>query len=223
MDRPRLGLLVLATAFVVGIIVTMVRPWERAPEEPESPYDLTAQMMAIMEKDDGRCAAIVNGSVVPLAQVRAYEVALRAGHYPSESGKLPWATAADYLEQLIDNELLYQEAQRRGLAMTDDQLRTTVERMKTAADEEVAVARRGPSPVPSALRAIVRSYGRATVGSNPALLESLRRAYAIGKLRVELAHNGGSPMPDFTESEVAAQVLLDQLRAEATIEVLIRP
>ncbi len=120
------------------------------------------------------------------------------------------------LGQLIENELLVQEAQKRGLWPDNAQIKEAAARsvasLKTLSEEELAGTRE---------LYLAQGVDPDNLASDARFLEAQARGLAIGNLRRDLwdQDSGAVPLPSGQDPRLAALVLT--LWEDATIEVLI--
>lgn len=219
---------VLAVALVTAVVLAMVRPWDgnddaAAADEPE----LYARAIALIENGGGEAAATVNGEPIPLAKVKAYNLFLQQGHGPmSAEQELPYATTREYLDMLIDNELLYQEATRRGLVPSDAEVREYTLQMKDGLTTVIAEESEAGKELGRTMQSVEgTSFDLATFESNPIILDGVRFMMAIGALHTQIIDAALPDQHDRSRDamEAAVQEVVNQLRAVATIEVLVQP
>ncbi|HMO54439.1 MAG TPA: hypothetical protein PJ994_08050, partial [Tepidiformaceae bacterium] len=122
-------------------------------------------------------------------------------------GRVSSITVQDFLEELVDTELLYQEATRGGLVPSDDEVLASARQTKAALQEAL---RTSDDSASSALRAMFAElegtpYHLDVYDSSPVILESMRRSIAVSHLRVQI---GGAAQGE--EREMAdIEVLVD--------------
>lgn len=219
---------VLAMVLVVAVVLGIARPWDEsddagAADEPE----LYARAIALVENSGGDTAATVNGEPIPLAKVKAYNLFVQEGHGPmSAEQELPYATTGEYLDMLIDNELLYQEAKRQDLNPSEDEVLNFAQQSK----DSLATTAANGSPLGQELAIALASvdgtsFDLDTYDTDPAMRDAFRRTLTIGMLRTQIID---AALPDVQNRsrdamEAAVQEVVDQLRAAATIQVLVQP
>ncbi|MCC7366133.1 MAG: SurA N-terminal domain-containing protein [Dehalococcoidia bacterium] len=202
-----------ALALGAGLVAWQLQAGAQDPE----PY---REAILELSDDPSAVAATVNGRPIPAAKLDAFAVLQRAGSTFGE-GAAATMTPDEVLDQLIENELMFQEAERRGLVPSQDEVvayaRETEEGLKAVMAEDSDDGKRVRD-----LFEQVRGtdYWIDNYDSSPLLLDGFRRTMAIGKLRVEVESE--VPMADReNRDKVVAHVdsFVDELRAAATIEI----
>ena len=179
--------------------------------------------VAELSKDDGAVVAVVNGVAVPEAKVRAFLVfqSARTGVGGSE---LPWASIAEYVDMLIENELMFQEAERRGLVPADEDVLSQARMQK----EGLLEFMRQDTSDARELRALfdqIRDtpYHVDVYDSSPVMLDGMQRTMAIGLLRNELMQALPAEVrADPAKREAAFKAYAAELRAAADVNVLLK-
>ncbi len=115
-------------------------------EEPKEPVNTTPDTAVSAEREPiggiaAEAAAIVNGSVIPLKTYNAQVQAI-IQQYTSQGVNFQDAQLADLkikvLENLIDQELLYQDALAKGLTISDEAVNVQLEAVKGQFPDEAA-------------------------------------------------------------------------------------
>lgn len=183
-----------------------------------------AEAVDALENDSGEAAAVVNGSEIPLAKVHAFAVLRNATGF--ESTVPQDITQAEYLDQLIDTELLYQEAVRRQLEPSDDEVLA----LATATKQGLAGLVASDSEQGNDLRRVFEAiegtdYHYEAYDSAPVMLDGFRQQIAVNALREQLLADAGFEQgsPERNDREAVEAVVneyANSLRATADIEIL---
>lgn len=212
MKRKPLELGLLTAALVADGLLGIARPWEDGDSTFADEAELYARAIALVENNDG---------------VKAYNLFLQEGHGPlSETQELPSATTGAYLDMLVDNELLYQEATRQGLSSSDDEVLTFAQQSKAALAAVAAGGSQLGDELAVALASVAgTSFDLETYDTNPEMLDAFRRTPTVGMLRTQIVD---AALPDSNARsseamEAAVQEVVGQLRADAAIEVFVQP
>lgn len=170
-----------------------------------------------LQADDGRAAAYVDGVAIPEAHLRAFLI-LSSTRF-GESGQP--ASVDDYLDQLIEQELLYAEAQRRGLDPSESEV--------TQLAKATKVGLEGLLAEDSALAADLRNVFAQVQGTpyhvdvydtSPVMLDSFRRQLAINSLREQvLADLSPADRSDSAKREARIDQFVADLRRGADIKI----
>jgi len=216
---------------VIGVVLALaaaailiVQGAEGSPsDDPEEKGELYRTAADLLE-DDSEVAAYVNGRPIPMSMLNAYDLLLRQGHGPfGPEQELPFDNLDAFLSMLIDMELLYQEAERRGLAPSDDEvvgaIRQIQQELNSILRDDTKLAREIRTAVESVAGT---SFDIDTLDSNPVALEAYRKVMAIGALREQLLDTVETreELLEPGKGEALVRELLEQLRASAKIEVV---
>ncbi|HMO95081.1 MAG TPA: SurA N-terminal domain-containing protein [Tepidiformaceae bacterium] len=208
-----LGSFALLGALVAALAVGLRQPGDAGASD----FQQLREAIARAEARSGEAAANVNGVEIPVSKLEAFAIARYTQGIGTE-GRVSSMTVQDFLEELIDTELLYQEATRRGLVPSDDEVLASARQTKAALQEAL---RTSDDSASSALRAMFAElegtpYHLDVYDSSPVILESMRRSIAVSHLRVQI---GGAAQGE--EREVLVAAFVDSLREMADIEVLV--
>lgn len=221
----RYSLLIIGVAFALAAAAILIVQGVEgsSADDPEEKAELYRSAADLLE-EDGEVAAYVNGRPIPMSMVNAHDLLLRQGHGPlGPEQELPFDDLDEFLSMLIDMELLYQEAERRGLVPPEDEAVASVRQIK----ETLTGMMRNDTKLGRELRTAVESvagtsFDLDTLDSNPVVLEAYRKVMAIGALREQLLDTVETREEPFDpeKGESLVQELLEQLRASAKIEVV---
>lgn len=211
------AVVVVALALVGGLLL-----WRSGSAESHASTPFR-DAVSILTADSGEVAATVNGREIPLARLDAYAVlSSGAGPRPGQ-GELPLYTREQYLELAIDNELLYQEALRRGYGPSEAE----VLEFARATKDSLWAAMKEDSEGAKILREVFRQvegtdYHVDAYDSSPVMLEAFRQQLATNELRVEII----SALPesdrnDLAKREEAVAAFVSTLRASADINIVV--
>jgi len=164
-------------------------------------------------------AAVVDGQAIPMSKILAHRVLMAAG---SDFGYQDGLDDQAYLDVLIDNQVLYQEAVRRGLMPSDEEVKAQALAQKKGLQEFI----RGDSPDAEKLRAQFAQvkgtpYDLDTYDLSSVILDGVRQSIAINAIRVQIIQTlprseQGSPE---AVGKAVAGVIAD-LRAKADVHVV---
>lgn len=163
-------------------------------------------------------AAVVNGAEIPLARVKQAQLfsQVLGGPAEEELGSGPVA-----LETLIRDELLYQEAVRRGLKPGAAEVKAEVLRAQQAMRDYLSSP--GADPKLKEMQATLAGTGFSVeeYDTSAAVFAVFERSVAIAALRAQFI--AGIPEENRTQAVVESRVaaLYQQLRSSAAIEILI--
>jgi hypothetical protein len=216
LSAPRLWL--FAGLAIIGVATAAA--WAISRDSAEA-TDLQALRDAVarLSQDDGTAAAVVNGTSIPVARIEAFAIARTAASVATNK-EVAELSLPQYVRGLIDNELLFQEAERRGLSPTDDEVKNTAVQTKAGLlqvlEEDTEAGR------------IARSMFKELEGTpfhvsvydtSPEILEMLRRSIAVSRLREEVFMVPESQRNDVKARENEVKELTAALRAQSDIEV----
>ncbi|MGE3420953.1 MAG: hypothetical protein AB7N24_02775 [Dehalococcoidia bacterium] len=186
-----------------GLVLLAVMTSGQASGADERPADLGIELAST--KADDSPAATANGEVISAARVYAY-LGLVAQNQRI-TGAEP-ATAREILDGLIDDELLYQEAVRRGLEASEEDAKAAVAQ---ARDES------GPAQMEFVLGYASQKAGQTvdadTYWAMPEVVSGFRHSLSVQALIEALSHGE----PAIRESAVAGEK--QRLRTEASITI----
>jgi len=171
--------------------------------------------------DASKPAATVNGAVIPLGKIRAFELLTTAPGGFERSR--PVDSMREYLELLIDEELLYQEAVRRGYDPSDDEVLKVAREMKAAGEQFLSE----DNPAAADLREVFKAvegtpYHLSVYDSSPEMLDAFRRQLATNNVRGDVTDRlSAAGRQDSVAVEKAVAEFVRELRKSATIEILI--
>ena len=195
---------VSAAALAVGLAALGAVAVQQARSADETPTDLARELTSV--GFDETPAATVNGQVISVGRVLAYEAL--AAQTARLTGTNPPARA-EIVQGLISDELLHQEALRRGLGASDAEVESAIE-----------AARAGSTPD---LMEFVLAYTSEATGQTldedtywdlPRTREGYRRSITVSRLVSELSGEAG---PQGRDAAVADET--DRLRSEAEITI----
>ncbi|MCL4231741.1 MAG: hypothetical protein KJ053_09175 [Dehalococcoidia bacterium] len=168
-----------------------------------------------LTRGDTGVVAVVNGQAIPASKLRAYQI-----FAPDFSGQSARLTAREYVDMLVDNELLYQEAARRGLVPDQDEVLETARSYREALSEGMSQDTGETRQIREYFAQIEGTeYHLDAFDTSPVMLDGFRRQIAVGKLRLSLmeAMDPGD-RNDLAKREEVVRGLIKQLRAASTIE-----
>lgn len=195
---------VISALFAVGLAGMGAIATRQAWSADETPSDLATELVSV--GIDESPAATVNGQAISVGRVRAYQ-SLGAQNLRL-TGQQP-RTAREILDGLISDELLYQEAVRRGLEVSAQ-----------SALEAIAEARAGTD---SKAMEFVLAYASQNSGQKldadlywamPEVLSAFRRSMTVQALLAAISRESSPPSRD---GLIAAETL--KLRQQAAITI----
>lgn len=199
--RRGTGLFVGACA--VALIIAAGLAGQTAAGSTKRPADLATELVS--SGSDQTPAAVVNGQPISAGRVRGYESL--ANQNRDITGQPPPSTQ-EILNGLIDDELLYQEAVRRGLQVSADDAAKAAQATRQTMDKQ---------QMEFVLAYAVQNSGRTldeqAYWSMPEVVEAYRRSLTVQALRLSL----GAADPSNRADAVTAEV--KRLRAAGSVTV----
>jgi len=192
-----------AAAGAVVLIIAAGVAGRTAAGSTKRPADLATELVS--SGSDQTPAAVVNGQPISAGRVRAYESL--ANQNRGITGQPPPSTQ-EILNGLIDDELLYQEAIRRGLQASLEDAAKAAEATRQSMDKpqmEFVLA--------YALQNSGRTLDEQAYWSMPEVVEAYRRSLTIQALRVTLGSADLSNRADAVAAEVK------RLRAAGSVTI----
>ncbi len=210
------ALIALICALILAAIMT------NGDEARADDLQIVREALAKAQSDTGAVAATVNGAEIPLARVEAFLIARNTPGIGKESG-VSEMSASDFLSEQIDNELFFQEAERRGLVPNDADVLLAAKQAK----EGLIAAMEGDDATARALRDMFQQlegspYHVSVYDSSPVILDTLRRSIAVSNLRAELFETLGPQSSDTAARDAAVDRLVADLRASSEVRIIAR-
>lgn len=198
----------------VGYVSRMVRAWLLRFVCLSLLFRAAVGQAADPAADD--VAARVNGTIIHRDAVRAVVQALADAQDTPPDGKQIEQLTRDALESLISFELLYQESQKRGVAVSDADIDADVSRTKArfadAAAYDSALQQRGLSAED------VRRDTRKTLAVNKVLEQTAWQNIDIPPAQVQRFYDENREQFRHAEEIRASHILLRADRDAATVE-----
>lgn len=175
--------------------------------------------IATLQQDPNTVIARVNGVDIPAAKVRAYGSLSEAGFGLDAAPKIP---ASQYLDGLIDNEVLYQEAVKEGFGPTNSAVHNLALQEKTGLQDLMAQDTADAAKLREAFAEVKGTpYGIDAYDTSPEMLDGFRHQLAVNALESHVI----SQLPVADQSNTAKrQAAIDSLtatlRSHATVEIL---
>lgn len=217
-SKLRIMLSMGSLAAVVAVVGGLL--WSSSTEDAgASQSELFGAAVAELGNDDGSVAATVNGVAIPAAKLRAFMVFNATGKQFGVSGQP--RSLEDYRDQLIEQELMYQEAVRRGLIPSDSEVlsfaSTTKGGLEQLLREDTSLAR----DLQGVFDQVKGTpYHLDAYDSSPQMLEAFRKQMAVGMLRNHLmASMSGETARDAESREAAFARFAADLRADAEVRI----
>ena len=186
----------LAALLVVGGIATTAA-FAQGPEG--LPERIAAIVRGFLGAQDGRVAATVNGRPITVDRLEL-EVSLRNAQGIN-------VTRADTLETLISDAVVFNEAERRGIKVSDSELASFVADQKALADAD---------PERQVYRyAAALGLSETTVWTHPPFVQTWREALTYGALKRSVL--GTVSQETLAAKEAEWATYLKSLRARAEI------
>lgn len=192
-----------AAAGAVVLIIAAGVAGRTAAGSTKRPADLATELVS--SGSDETPAAVVNGQPISAGRVRAYESL--ANQNRGITGQPPPSTQ-EILNGLIDDELLYQEAIRRGLQASLEDAAKAAEASRQSMDKQQM-----EFVLAYALQNSGRTLDEQAYWSMPEVVEAYRRSLTIQALRVTLGSADLSNRADAVAAEVK------RLRAAGSVTI----
>ncbi|MCA9823850.1 MAG: hypothetical protein KC482_05185 [Dehalococcoidia bacterium] len=211
-------LIVASVSLVLVAIVGLLYFTRSAGGERATPF---GDAISVLEGEPGDVVAVVDGTEISSAQVQAYLIlAAGPGPGPAQGVGAPF-TEAEYVDLLINNELLYQEALRRGHGPTDDEVMALAVQVK----DSLLEAMKANTSEASQLRDVFEqvegtAYHVDVYDSSPEMLDGFRRQIAINALRNEVIETlPPADRNNIDKREAAIDEFVASLRSVADIAI----
>jgi hypothetical protein len=210
--------LILALAVGTGAgIYLLQRPTTATPAQD------FGDAVAALENAGSETVAVVNGTPISMSKVKAYTVFKSTGRQLGDSR--PDKSIREYVDSLISDELLYQEAQRRGLIPEDDAVKAMASQTKTGLLElmkQDTEAARGLREIFDQVKGT--PYSIDVYDSSPAMLDSFRHVMAIGAARTSIGDElDASERQDRGKRDERVKRFVEDLRSSADVKVAALP
>lgn len=192
-----------AAAGAVVLIIAAGVAGRTAAGSTKRPADLATELVS--SGSDETPAAVVNGQPISAGRVRAYESL--ANQNRGITGQPPPSTQ-EILNGLIDDELLYQDAIRRGLQASLEDAAKAAEASRQSMDKQQM-----EFVLAYALQNSGRTLDEQAYWSMPEVVEAYRRSLTIQALRVTLGSADLSNRADAVAAEVK------RLRAAGSVTI----
>lgn len=165
-----------------------------------------------------KVAAVVNGTEIPLARVRQAQLFSQIVGGPAET---EMGSGSGALNAMIRDELLFQEAVRRGLQPDPGAVKSEVLRQQQAMRDLLA-SPNADAKIKEIQAALVSTgFGIDDYDKNPAVFAAFERSAAIAALRAQLV----ADLPETARSQASTEgrvgALYQQLRASADVRILV--
>ncbi len=186
--------------------------------EASKAQDYGAAVAELLKPDPGKLVT-VNGIEISKAKLDAYMVFRSTGRAFGETG--PDKTPDEYVEGLIEDELLFQEAGRRGFVPTDDEVRANAAQAKAGILEVM----KQDSDLGRSLRDVFEQvrgtpYAIETYDSSPQILDGFRHSMAIGMVRTAVVNElPPAERDDMAKRDARVGAFIAELKSEAKIEL----
>lgn len=178
--------------------------------------------IAALTNGDGATAATVNGVPISMGKVKAYLVFNSTG---KKLGQVSFEKpVAEYVDELIANELLYQEAQRRSLVPSDADVQAAATQTKNGLIEFM----KQDTPDAKNLREVFAQVKGTPYGidayDSGLMLDGFRHTLAIGNARTAI----GDELPpadvkDRAKRDAHVNAVLAELKSKAKITIVPLP
>lgn len=190
-----------AAASAGALIIAAGVAGRTAAGTTKRPADLAAELVSAGA--DETPAAVVNGQPISTGRVRAYESL--ANQNRDITGQPP-PSRDEILNGLIDDELLYQEAIRRGLQASAEDAAKAAEATRQGMDKQQM-----EFVLAYALQNSGRTVDEQSYWSMPEVIEGFRRSLSVQALTLSLQTGDPSKRADAVAMEVK------RLRAEGSV------
>ncbi|MCC6382461.1 MAG: hypothetical protein IT304_08120 [Dehalococcoidia bacterium] len=217
MKRPR-GLRILVVTVPVAVAAVMATVVLLGGETAAQPRPGPGDALATATAAGPGAAAIVNGAVIPLSRVKVTQAFSQVLGGPAEASL---GTVQGALKEMVDNELLYQEAARRGLEPPEAEVHRFVTEQKAALERLLA----DPTADPK-LKQLQESlkgtgFDVASYDTNPDVAAVFRRSLAVNALRLQIRAEFPADQRTQANTDAAVAKLADELRAKGDVRILV--
>lgn len=214
----KLGKLAFGLGGLAAIALILVFYAQRGSDAGASQAQDFGDAIAKLTNSGAETAATVNGVPISIGKVKAYLVFSSTG---KKLGQVSFdKSVREYVDGLIESELLFQEAQRRGLVPSDAEVQAAATQTKTGLIEFMKQDTQEAKDLRNVFAQVKGTpYGIDAYDSG-VMLDNFRHTMAIGKVRSAI----GDELPtdaraDKSKRDTRVQEVLAELRAKATIEV----
>ena len=212
------------TVLAAGIVLAaaLLGSWalfEGASQSDASRKQPFGDAIATLQQDPGAAVARVNGVDIPAAKLRAYGILSEAGFGVDAAPKIP---ASQYLDGLINSEVLYQEAVKDGFAPTAEAIHSLAVEQKTGLLDFI----QQDTPEAANLRSVFDEvkgtpYGLDVYDTSPEMLDGFRRQLSVNALETHvISQLPAADQKDPAKRNAAIDSLTVDLRSHAKIEIL---
>ncbi len=174
--------------------------------------------IAALTNAGSETAATVNGVPISMGKVKAYMVFSATG---KKLGQVSFdGSVRQYVDSLIESELLFQEAQRRNLVPSDVDVEAYAKQNKAGLLEYM----NQDTPEAKGLREVFAQVKGTPYGidayEGPVMLDSFRHTLAIGAVRTAISDElPPADVKDRAKRDAHVNAVLSELKSNAKIEV----
>jgi len=170
-------------------------------------------------QDGNTPIACVNGVVIPASKVKAYGILSAAGFGVAGAPKI---SASQYLDSLINSEVLYREAAKEGFDPTDSAVHDLAVQEKTGLEGVLAQNTDDAAKLREAFAEVKGTpYSIDVYDTSPQMLDGFRRQIAVNALEAHVTSQ--LPVADQNnpaKRQAAIDALTTALRSKANIQIL---
>lgn len=213
------ALAMVAAVALIGVVSWQA--WSRSGATA-SPAEYFGDAVAELSADDGTAVAVVNGVSIPQSKVRAFLVFHSAGVTLTPDNQP--RSVQEYVEMLVETELMFQEAQRRGLVPSDEEVVAMARQQKQVLLDFLSQ----DTPEAHEARAWAdqlkgTDYHPEVYDTRQVMLDGWRRTMAVGLLRGEIMKTlSPDVLADLEKREAAFKQYAAELRKAADVQVLVK-
>ena len=209
---------IAAIAGVAAISIGVALYALRGPDAGASQAQDFGAAIAARMSSDSETAATVNGIPISMGKVKAYMVFSSTGKKLGEASADK--TVGEFVDVLIANELLFQEAQRRGLLPSEADAQAYATQNKVGLLELMKQDTQDAKNLRGLFEQVKGTpYGIDAYDSG-VMLDGFRRALAIGNARTAISDElPPADAKDRTKRDAHVNAVLAELKSKATITV----
>ena len=201
------------------ITSTAVASASTTPVDVNSSAEAFGNSFRTILQDTNTPIACVNGVVIPASKVKAYGILSQAGFGVAGAPKM---SASQYLDGLINTEVLYHEAVKEGFGPTDSAVHNLALQEKIGLQGVMAQNTDDAAKLREAFAEVKATpYSIDVYDTSPQMLDGFRRQIAVNALETHVTSQ--LPVADQNNAakrQAAIDSLTASLRSHAKIEIL---
>lgn len=211
-------------AVVIGALIAILINGDNDDNDPDdagssSNSDLPTTYREAMDElvnGDDSPVAIVDGVEIPRSRLDSYLIMTGSADF---NGPIPYEDADAYIEMLIDRQVLYAEALRRGFEPTDAEVLEYAEMTKENLETFLASGEGDSAGMAEMFESMEGTeFHYSQYDTSPLMLESFRQSMAVGALQSDYLNSAESA--EYPDQADALEAFIAELRSEADIERL---